>query len=170
MPRVDLAPPVTATVSDSLSHFQREVVEFFVHTAQALGLPKSVGEIYGLLFSADRPLALDEIVVLLGISKGSASQGLRFLQNLMAVEKVAVEGLRRDHFVAELRLRRLATGFLRERAEPHLSSGTARLDRLEAAAQADDAAFAAERVQRLRSWHKRASLLIPVMRRVLAVS
>ncbi len=166
---VDSVSPVSAqNTSLTLSEFQREVIAFFVHAAQALDLPKSVGEIYGLLFSSKEPLSLDEIVALLEISKGSASQGLRFLENLMAVERVRLEEERRDRFVAELRLRRLVTGFLRERAEPHLATATERLERLADAATPVDAEFAQDRVKRLRSWHKRANLLLPLIRRVLA--
>lgn len=158
--------------SDALSAFQMEAIEFFVHAAQALSLPKSVGEIYGLLFACEEPLALDHIVERLGISKGSVSQGLRFLQTIMAVERIAVPGDRRDHFVAELRLRRLVNGFLRERAEPHLASGVERLRRLEAslADGGPEETFVRDRVRRLQSWHAQASRLIPVVRRLVALS
>ena len=57
--------------SDKLEPIQREVIALFVNGVRVLGLPKSVGEIYGLLFISPEPLALDVIVSRLEISKGS---------------------------------------------------------------------------------------------------
>jgi len=149
-----------------LSTFEHEIIEIFVRAAQLLNLPKSIGEIYGLLYASEAPLALDQIVDSLRISKGSASQGLRFLNNLGAVRKVYVPGDRRDHFEAEDRLRRLGEGLLRERVQPHLESGAERLNRLESLS-ADASPHLKERFAKLQRWHTRAKRLMPLARRIL---
>jgi len=59
---------------------EQQVVDLFVDGVRVLGLPGSVGEIYGLLFISREPLSLDDLVRRLKISKGSASQGLRALK------------------------------------------------------------------------------------------
>ena len=41
-----------------------------------LNLPRSVGELYGVLFIAENPMCLDDLRIKLNISKGSTSQGL----------------------------------------------------------------------------------------------
>ena len=56
-----------------------------------LGLPKSIGEIYGLLYVTQEALSLDDLVSRLGISKGSTSQGLKMLRKLGAVREVEGE-------------------------------------------------------------------------------
>ena len=61
----------------SMSEADRRIVDLFVDGVRVIGLPKSIGEIYGLLFVSRDPLSLDDLVARLGISKGSASQGLR---------------------------------------------------------------------------------------------
>jgi len=61
--------------SQPLAPVELEVIQIFVQIAQVLGLPKSVGEIYGLLFCAMEPLNFDEIMRRLTISKGSTGQG-----------------------------------------------------------------------------------------------
>ena len=61
---------------DSTS-IQAQVVEFFVDGVRVIGLPRSLGEIYGLALHIADALSLDDLVRQLGISKGSASQGLR---------------------------------------------------------------------------------------------
>ncbi|NJR43396.1 MAG: hypothetical protein HC767_12780 [Akkermansiaceae bacterium] len=73
-----------------LDPLELQVVEFFVDGVRVLGLPRSIGEIYGLLFISQAPLSLDDLVQRLKISKGSASQGLRMLKGLGAVREVEI--------------------------------------------------------------------------------
>ena len=42
-----------------LSEVERSIIELFVDGVRVIGLPKSVGEIYGLLFASRDPLSLD---------------------------------------------------------------------------------------------------------------
>ena len=65
-----------------LSDFDRSLVALGISAATAFSLPKSVGAIFGLAFASPQPLALDDFVERLEISKGSASQGLKFLQRI----------------------------------------------------------------------------------------
>ena len=80
---------VTTSVSSEklirLDEWESAVVDLFLNAANTFGLPKSYGQIYGLLFCRDEPLAMDEVMDLLQISKGSASQGLRALKQFGAV-------------------------------------------------------------------------------------
>ena len=66
-----------------------------------MGLPRSVGEIYGLLYFSPSPLSMDQICTKLEISVGSASQGLKTLRSLKSVKSVYVSGERKDYFLAE---------------------------------------------------------------------
>ena len=65
--------------------FETECVKFFAEVVQVFGVPKSIGQIYGLLYASPRPLSFSDIVERLEISKGSASQGLQLLRELGAV-------------------------------------------------------------------------------------
>lgn len=73
----------------SLSPFASECISFFAETVQIFGVPKSVGQIYGLLYASPEPLSFSDIVVQLEISKGSASQGLQLLRSLGAIRVAA---------------------------------------------------------------------------------
>jgi len=66
--------------STSLSEMEELVVDWFRDGVKVLGLPKSFGEIYGLLFFSREALSLDDLVGRLKISKGSVSQGLSVLE------------------------------------------------------------------------------------------
>jgi HTH-type transcriptional regulator, glycine betaine synthesis regulator len=155
-----------------LAPFERECINLFVHAAQALSIPRSVGEIYGLLFGCDTPLPMDDVIARLGMSKGSASQGLRWLRDINAVRTVYVAGDRRDHFVAETELRKLAFGFLRESVEPRVSRGVDYLERLEKTLDdvgpGESRAFAEGRLVKLRRWHRFVSQVLPLFLRVAA--
>ena len=56
-----------------------EAIEMFINFLKIIGLQKSIGEIYGLLFVSSKPLSMDDIVNRLDISLGAASQGLKLL-------------------------------------------------------------------------------------------
>jgi len=156
---------------EALSSLERQVVDVFVDGVRVLGLPRSVGEIYGLLFISRSPLALDDLVQRLGISKGSASQGLRTLKGLGAVQDVEVEGARRIHYRAASDLKRLVGGFIREQVRPHLESGQLKVGRLqEAIAEEEDPEareFYDERVDKLEGWMKRGRMVLPVLQKIL---
>ncbi len=150
--------------SSHLSPIELEIIHIFVQTAQVLGLPKSVGEIYGLLYCSLEPLNFYEIMHRLKISKGSTSQSLRFLRNIRAVKTTYVAGERKDHFVAELRLRNLSAGFLRERIMPHLENGEERLTNLQQIldhSPPEERKILKERMSYLFTWNKKARGLLP---------
>ncbi|MGA4642871.1 GbsR/MarR family transcriptional regulator [Limisphaera sp. 4302-co] len=156
---------------NGLSPLEREVVDFFVRLSRLLGQPASFGQIYGLLFIAPRPMPMDELVQRLGISKGSASQGLRFLHAIGAVRKIESPDDRRVHYEAVAELRRMAGRFLRERVEPRLRDGEERLDRISALAESlpeEQRNHARNRIRLLRSWSRNGRRLLPLIQRVLA--
>lgn len=164
-------PGMEVAESARLTPLEVEVIDLFVNAVKIVGIPKSVGEIYGLLFVAPEPLSLDALVERLQISKGSASQGLRFLRNLGAVKSVYVAGNRRDHFSAETELKRLASGFMKGELQPHIENGEVRLARLEDLAQelieSPGGDFYGERIQKLSVWHKQARRLLPLVQKFL---
>lgn len=114
----------------ALSALDREFISLFVRFVTMMGMPRSLGEIYGLLFSSPHPLPFDIIVTKLGISTGSASQGLRFLREMGAIRVVYQPKDRRDHFTAEIAVQMLIHGFLREKVEPRLLTGFHMIDGL----------------------------------------
>ncbi len=159
--------------SHELSAIEAQVIAVFVDGVKVIGLPRSIGEIYGLLFISPGPLSLDDLVERLGISKGSASQGLRTLRSLGAVAEVNDDGLpeRRTYYEAATELKRLVGGFIREEIRPHLESGRNKVARLQPAIdQLEDQnlrEFARERIERLDQWMKNAGNVLPILQKLL---
>jgi HTH-type transcriptional regulator, glycine betaine synthesis regulator len=167
---VDPTPPTT---NNSLSPVERQVVDLFVDGVRVLGLPRSLGEIYGLLFISREPLALDDLVDQLQISKGSASQGLRTLKELGAVRESEGTGHseRRTYFEPALELKSMVGGFIREQIRPHLDSGHSKISLLlQSTADLPDSAhrqFTHERLERLDQWITKSSRVLPILQKLL---
>jgi DNA-binding transcriptional regulator GbsR (MarR family) len=142
-----------------------ESIDFFVRLMGVLGMPRSVGEIYGLLYFSEKPLSMDKISSRLEISIGSASQGLRTLKSLKAVRSTYVAGDRRDHYLAETEFRRLFSTFIKDEIMPHLDSATDRISRMEISLsdneREDD--FYLIRLEKLKKLTKTCRRLLPAL-------
>lgn len=158
-----------------LTAFEREIVSVFADLVTLLGLPKSMGEIYGLLFASPDPLAFSEIEKKLGLSKGTVSQGLRSLRDLGAIQRAGGEEERRERWVANIELRKLIGLILRERLEPYLGRQDQRLSQADAhlpknasPALSDEALEVLRgRLDKLQTWQKRARTVLPLISKML---
>lgn len=150
----------------ALSGFQKCSIALFVNAAAALSLPRSVGEIFGLFYSSEQALSLNEVTAYLGISRGSASEGIRWLRGMGALKQVEVPGNRREHFTAETSLRKLASGYLRDRIDPHLEAGQGLLRELGEAVDegAKGGGFQRARANQVASWYRFIGRALPVIR------
>ena len=146
-----------------------ESIDFFVRLMSLLGLPRSVGEIYGLLYFSPSPLTMDQIATRLEISIGSASQGLKTLRSLKAVKTSYVQGDRRDHYHAESEFRRLFSTFLNDEILPHLESAKDRIKRMEnemPLKDSEDFEFYNIRIEKLKRLIKASGRLLPALARL----
>ncbi len=140
-----------------LSALEKELTKFFVKMAAILGVQRSVAEIYALLYSSPEALEFDIIQGRLGISKGSVSQGLRFLKGNGMVESIKVAGSRRERWQPSPSLAASLMGLLRNQVLPSLEESKPLLQKL--VKEASDQNFSAEvidRFTRLQRWNSRA--------------
>jgi len=170
------SPSDTPAELNRLTPGERELIAVFVQITQTLGLPRSLGEIYGLLFASPQPLAQQDIVSRLGISKGSVSQGLRFLRTIGAIQPAPDANERRECFVPVVELRALVGGFIRERITPQLSAWTDRTQKIslhdfkvgeQSAPSPADLNLINNRLEKLKTWHQRAELVLPLMGKLI---
>ena len=101
---------------------RQELSTYFCQLADSFGLPRSVALIYGTLFLAENPLPVSEIIKESGLSKGSVSSGLRFLERMGFIHLVVNSSDRRTFYRPELSLRRLAAGLIEENFTPALKT------------------------------------------------
>ena len=148
------------------SELEVEAIDFFVRMMSIMGLPRSVGEIYGLLYFSEIPLSMDDISSRLSISMGSTSQGLKTLRSLKAIRTSYVQGDRKDHFIAETEFRRLFSNFIKEDILPHLDSATERITRMETNISSnlgEKKEFYITRIEKLKRLTKAGRRLLPAL-------
>jgi DNA-binding transcriptional regulator GbsR (MarR family) len=155
--------------SDSLSPWEQALIDFFMQVAEFLGLPKSVGQIFGLLYASEQPLSIDDIVERLQISRGSASTGLNYLRRFDAVRTTFVLGDRREFYQAETDTQRIAQGFLADQVDPDIQTWGERLRfgrgmlKMAGKMAAPNPAFAMERLDTLEKWHGEIASAVALM-------
>lgn len=152
-----------------LSPVEREFVQFFVQMATSLSLPRSVGEIFGYLFASRDPRPFDEVVSGLEISKGSASQGLKFLLKIGAISIAYIPGDRRTFYEAETSMRKVFSEALRESVRPHLESNREMIESIEVSLEREGTlagdldSHYESRIASLRNWNEKALQLLPLL-------
>lgn len=149
-----------------LNAVEAEVVGLFTQIARMVGLPRSYGQIYGLLFISERPLSMDHLIERLDISKGSASQGLKFLRQAGALQMVYVENDRRLHYQPVAELRNLVSRFLQDKVMPNLDSTIEELDGIAEKLKdvpPEQRAHLKKRLALLQSWEKRTRRFLPAV-------
>jgi DNA-binding transcriptional regulator GbsR (MarR family) len=158
-------PPPVAVKAAPLNPVEVEVIRLFVQLTRAMGHRPTIGEVYGLLFISGRPLAIEELLERLRLSRSSADQGLKFLGNLGAIRMVYVAGDRQPHYEAVAELRNLVARFLRDHIVPHLDNGQAQLERVGVMVKQlppEDRERTAERLKLLQSWMQRGEKYLPL--------
>jgi DNA-binding transcriptional regulator GbsR (MarR family) len=163
--------PTTSPVGlPARAELERELVDIFSDLADLFGNPRSHGAIYGLLFASEEPLSMEEIVSRLEISKGSASQGLRNLEEFGAIVRSREDGERSHSYMARLELKPLLGGFLNKRVVPRLAANASRLENLAPLLDTLPTASregAALRLGRITKWHRRATTFLPMAQKLL---
>ena len=120
--------PRPAAPNPAWIRLEAEVIGLFVQLSRIIGVPRSYAELYALLFLTPRPLTMDEMIQRLGISKGSASQGLNFLRKAGAIRMAHQPSRRAAQYEAVAELRHLAAGFLQDQILPQVEDSQNRLD------------------------------------------
>src|SRR5438093_10016610 len=77
---------------------QSHLINLAGEIAEMFSFNRSVGQIYGLLYSSAHAISLEEIAKICQMSKGNASIHLRTLETWGAVHRSWKPGIRRDYY------------------------------------------------------------------------
>ncbi len=156
--------------TNRFSLIEKEILELFVQLAAVISYPRSIGELYGILFISPDPMCTDDLIERLGMSKGSASQGLKVLRTLGAIKTVYIPGDRRGHYQAELNVRKIISGFMRQQVAPNLAEAHERLERIDELLKSDEDPnrdWILLRLRDLHRWSKNSEKLAPLVTKLL---
>ncbi|MDA7539501.1 hypothetical protein N8544_04265 [Akkermansiaceae bacterium] len=140
---------------------RQEMSAYFCQLADSFGLPRSVALIYATLFLAENPLPVSAIIEESGLSKGSVSSGLRFLERVGFIHLVVDSSDRRTFYRPELSMRRLAVGLIEENFTPALKRGETLLDEVAKNSELSD--HLKTRLASLQSWNETALGILPAL-------
>lgn len=160
----------------TLGSARQEFIETCARLCHLVGVPRTTGQIYGLLYLAPKPLPLDDIAAALSISKASASTGTRLLIKLHALRQVWIPGERKDHFEVLLDLREVIRTNYAGFFKPKLEKSRRKLEILQIALKSDlDAGIISEeeydlcrnRFQQIAGLQKRLQRILPLAEKFL---
>jgi DNA-binding transcriptional regulator GbsR (MarR family) len=152
----------------------RRFIEEGGKTTQALGLGRVLGQIYAFLYFSPVPRNLGDMQWALGISKASASTGVRQLEQWEAVRQVWVRGDRKDYYEANDWFGRILKKAVLDTIGKRLSSYAAVLEDVARTMASEggggaEEEFIRERVEHAKSFQGRAQRLWnnPLLQRIL---
>ena len=173
-PVPETAPNGRAETPAELNPLQGEIVDFMVRLFRLMGLPKTVGSIYGYVYASPEPVCMDDVTRALGISLGSASQGLRTLKVFRAIRPVVAQSERRDYYEAETNFQQFVGAFLRGELEQYIENTSRRAGRMREQLTALEGdphqSFYRDRIERLAGMNARAKAILPLLDEVFAPS
>ena len=145
------------------SNPEDSILNLCVKLCSILGLPKSIGLIYGAVFVSAKPVEAGQICRKLKISRGSVSTGLRFLKELGAIRSEGLNGGRAEHFVAEDHLRGAIENFVLKKMSPAMEEIGEEIKHLDKILAEGNTPVLSEKLEILRRWHRHGKLLFPLV-------
>jgi len=95
------------------------------------GINRTMAQIHALLLVSADPLSQDDIMEQLSVSRGNANMNIRELIDWGLVDRVIIPGERREYFIAEKDIWKVATQIVKERKKRELNPMLKLLDQLE---------------------------------------
>jgi DNA-binding transcriptional regulator GbsR (MarR family) len=158
------AHPPAAAPDDSSSELDRETTAFWIEAAAVLGLSRSIGESYALIFLSPEPLNADDLVEKLGISRSGAGQALKQLAEIGAIRPATGVQSRKEHFELQTDLGVLVRLFLNSRLLPRLAELTRRRAELAEHAKQTGREHLLARFDKLERWGDKTKPLVALLK------
>ena len=95
---------------------------------------------------------------------------MKILRSFGAIRTVYIPGDRKDYYLAETSLRKIASGFAGEQIQPHVHNGKERIERIRELLDqhaGDDGAALQEKIDLLENWQKRAGRTLPLILKLI---
>lgn len=143
---------------------EQETIAYWVEVATTLGFPRSLGEIFGVLFVSPEPLNADDIVARLSMSRSGVGQGLKILAEMGAIRHTLSLGGRKDHFELQTDLGVLVRLFLASRVLPKIDEFGRRRKCLAERSRTADHGHLIARFEKLDRWRGKTKPLFAILK------
>ncbi|WP_267640696.1 GbsR/MarR family transcriptional regulator [Haloarchaeobius amylolyticus] len=153
--------------SDDVERAREEVIDALARSAEIYGLNRSYGRLYGILYFADDPLSLDDLVEESGYAKSTVSTAMGTLQSYQMVHRQSLPGEgKRAFFEAERDFWYIAREFLRQKAQREVDVMLRALESAETAledAESEQAERDLEKIRTLKQVYRQSDRLISLL-------
>src|SRR5208283_5195945 len=128
---------------NDLNEARERMIEDLSRVSDFWGYSRAMGGLYAALYLSPGPVSLDELVPIVGVTKGAISTNIRALEGLGMVQRHVRSGDRKDYYEAETDFWKIAKTILERRQKPEFDkalegvSATLRLVRSRPRLQAD---------------------------------
>lgn len=172
----EVAPSESESIPVALCQTQHDMIHAAGSVCQAIGLAKTLGQVFAYLYMSTTPQTLDEIAAALQISKASASNSVRQIASWGAARAVYVPGARREHYEVIGDLTNLISGFINDFLKPRFSVADKKIEQISIVLEAEKNAghiTAAEfdhyskRIKQINKLHKNIRKLTPLAQKLL---
>lgn len=150
--------------SDTVEAARETVIEAMEHSADIYGFNRSYGRLYGILFFADEPVSLDELVEKSGYAKSTVSSAMKDMAQLHMVYRRSIPGEGKKAFYeAERDFWTIVQEFLRGEVQREISIMTRALEEADQQlqeAESEKADRHLEKIQELERMYSRSQKLV----------
>lgn len=115
-----------------LSEAKQKFIESWGNFGTHWGINRTMAQIHALLLVSPDPLSQDDIMEQLSVSRGNVNMNIRDLIDWALVERRSIPGERKEFFVAEKDIWKVATTIIKERKRRELDPMLKLMDQLSA--------------------------------------
>jgi len=145
-------PDTVESSGRTLTEAEFGLIENWVKLADTLGLPKSLAQIYGLIFISKGSVSAQDCVDILKMSRSSAGQGLKSLRDVGAIRPAFELGARREAFIIESDISVVIQGILKSRLFPAFEAFFVQMGKTGQTLKPGEDTFCINRLQKLEGW------------------
>jgi DNA-binding transcriptional regulator GbsR (MarR family) len=102
----------------TLNETRQAFIENLSRISQFWGYPRAMGALYGALYLSPTPLSLDDLIPIVGVTKGAVSTNIRALEQLGMVKRHVRSGDRKDYYQADTDFWKITKTILERRQKP----------------------------------------------------
>ncbi|MFB6361236.1 MAG: GbsR/MarR family transcriptional regulator [Halobacteriales archaeon] len=154
-------------VSDEIREAREAAIEGMERSAEIYGLNRSYGRLYGLLYFADAPVSLDDLVDNSGYAKSTVSTAMKELQRLHLVHRRSIPGEgKKAYYEAERDFWTVLQELLRREVQREIDTMNRSLETAEAKLRSLDGEQAEEdleKVQDLQRMYQRSQTVVNLL-------
>ena len=106
---------------NDLEEARDRIIENLSRIAEFWGYSRAMGGLYAALYLSPGPLSLDDLIPIVGVTKGAISTNIRALEQLGMVHRHLKTGDRKDYYEADTDFWKIAKTILERRQRPEFA-------------------------------------------------